>query len=778
MAIEDDLNQNILILTQAVNSLNQNMFGSTGGRPGMLGGSSRPGQGVNLNDPQKDAIKQLAATTLLEKRMKENSETIKFLIKNQKESMKNLSQYTATASKYFENALQKFSAQQLNKQIPDQLTAMFKDAINQGFVNEMKSYEDVLRLTRRVQADNVDQAYEYLKQLQGMGDTTTLTASQLEDLTKKMNDTGWEFDDLQAALDKCGGNVDKLKEQMGGISAKMAETAAATERQTIASNAAAKALGVLGSAAMAVGALYLNSARSAAQYGTTFDGVITSIKNATLAGLNPEDLARLQHEQHQALNAGNISMENFQKRLVSGSWDLLEFTGSLAEGAKLTASFIGTFSSLSNNMAERDKFLAEQAQIFKTMNRTFSVTAEEFTGLNSMLQQSHDVQVSMYKLNRDQRVANFKDLQMSYARLRSYGLLDEEAKKVVQSLAQISGKTAKDRFVQAARIQAIGGALGMGGEAAELAQLVRRGQAGSARGVELATILQRGTSGRYQAAGRGGVGEFALDALVDIAPEIFGAQAPTAALAISQGREMGAAREAQLAQSSFVGGGEFHKETLVHLMGIQDAVTTTGANTVKAILLAAGGGAIGGLVAKGLGKAIGAGRIAGGLAGGGALAATGTALGVASAGVLGYGVGTAINKTLLTDKKSGANKIVDFMFRNEEEKQEKAYQEALAKERVKRFSSAIDAKTAELRQGGVTPAEQAQIDYYEGLKKELVDLKGAFGEENAKLLQELRNLTRTTKNAAEMNMIQTDEQTKAMKQFRWEGRRNTIAPPV
>lgn len=790
MAIEDQLNQNIQLLNQTIAALNANMFGSPGGRPGLLGGNSRPGQGVNsAGDPHKDAIKLAAATTLLEKRMKENTDTMKYLVKNQTENMKNLNQYTAVAGKYFENTLQKFSAKQLDSEIPKQLTALLSNAINSGLIEPLKSYEAVLRLNKRVQTDNIDAAIRYTEQLNALETSTESTAEKVADVRDALEKTGWTVDDLNEALKKCGGSTDKLKEDMGKVSATMAEAAVNEERMSIASKAATKALTVLGSALVAGGALYLNTARSAAQYGTTFTNVIESAKNASLAGLNPGDLARLQHDQHQALNASNVSMETFQKQLVAGSWDLLQFTGNLGDGAKLTASFLGTFRSLSADTSKQDAFLKDQAQTFKTLNRTFSVTTEEFTSLNTMLMQSNDVQTSMYKLNQSQRVVAFKDLQQSYARLRSYGLLDEQAKKVTETLASLTGGKAQTRIEQAAKFQAVAGALGFGKEGAEAAAIIQRGARGQgdrARLAEITAKVQRGISGRVSGAYGGGVTaglgtELSVDSLTSIISNLLGPEAATAALATSKGRQMTGAQQAALANTSFAGSSTFETDSLKHLMGIQDAVNTQGGNIVKTILLSAGAGALGGLVSKGagglLGKAVGG---AGGLLGAGAATAGGMALGGTIAAGAAVAGGLLINKgvEMATGDSPGS-----WLYRGTHAfgtSPDQNYQTQLATAQAKRLSgrqtelvNKINEKESSL---SGSPADREQIKQLEELKAAVDKLHGAFTAKDAPILQELNRLTRVTKTAADQSAAQTDEHINETRKQR-KAKENTMPIP-
>ena len=643
------LNQNITLLTQAIAALNTNMFQTAGGRPGILGGGgaaggTRPGQGVNnIGDPHKDSVKLAASNQLLEKRLKETNDTIKYLIKNQNESMKNLNQYTATAGKYFENYLTKFSATQLNKDIPERLTKLFSSSIDQGLVEPLKDFESVLRLTKRMQTQNIEDALKYNEQLAKLGEAGEAGAAQFHVLSKKIEETGWDIDSLKTALNACSGDAGKLKEEFGKVAATLAVQAANDERATVATDKLTKAFKIFGNLVLTVGSIYLNAARSAAQFATTFT---SPLKSAEM-GMNPEDLAKVQHEQWQAIQSSNISMDEFNNKLVSGSWDLLQFTGSLAAGAKLTAGFLGTFRTLSNKTADQNGFLAQQKALFVDLNRTFSITGDQFAEMNAGLMQNSSVQASLYKLDKDRRVAYFQDLQLTQRRLLAYGLELEQVKRVTETLAEMNGKPAVTRIEQAAKIQAVGGALGMGRQASELAAILLRkaSRPGDAkRQAELVAELQRGTANRYQGTvnrGAGGLGaEAALDELSQVAPEVFGTNTPTAALATSQGREINRAKQAQLANTNFLGGNIGDKTAAVvsGIMGLQDIMRTSAGDIVRAIWGAAAAYGAASLLSRGIGSVVGkayGSSLGGASVGyGGVLRGVGGALGGAA---LGYG---------------------------------------------------------------------------------------------------------------------------------------------
>lgn len=803
MATTDDLNQNITFLTQAVQALNNNMFMSAGGRPGILGtgglagggtlGATRPGQGVNSQgDPHKDSIKLAASNTLLEKRLKETNDTMKYLVTNQKENIKNLNQYTATAGKYFEGFLTKFSSKQLDKEIPEKLTNLLSDSIKSGLIEPLRSFEDVMRLNKRMQTDTIDEYVRLQTELEQLGEQTTANAGSFKTLNERILQTGWDTDSFRTALNACDGDVNKLKQSFGGVASKMAGQAVASDQATIATNKLAAAFNVFKGIALTVGSVYLNSARAAAQYATTFSSPLLATAKAAAAGLNPEELAKAQHEQWQALHSSNISMDEFQDKLVKGSWNLLQFTGSLSDGARLTSSFIGNFRTLSDNTSRQNDFMDQQASLFKDLNRTFSVTTEQFSDLNTQLMNNGGVQASLYKLDKDRRVVLFQSLQGEYQQLRAYGLLDDQAKKVVSTLAEMTGGTAVSRIQKAAQLRATGGIAGLsGGESEELFRLQSfgaRNPGDQARLAQLMTRAQRGVAGQYQQSSRtGNLGqEAALDALFNqggIAQE-FGPNSSLAALATSQGRQISKSQQAQLASTSYLGGNVGDQAITTAALGIQDVMRTTAGDIVKAIWGAAAAYGAGKLLTGGVGKVLGAGRLGGGaggwlgrILGTGAGAAEGAGAGAAAglggmgllgssaavlgAGALGYGAGTAINSI---PKLWGGNGIgesiggavFDWTHPNAATSQVSHinYNQQLKQQLNDREESVK-------QQGG---DNQEMIDHLEAIKTQLGALHAKL-DKDSPLAQELKKLNIEVKRGNDMSVVQTDEHIEATKKI-------------
>src|SRR5271157_4885757 len=99
------LNQNLVLLTNAVQALNKNMFDTPGGRPGILGSGGnasgqRPGQGVNsIKDPHVDMVKQTAATLLLNKTLQDHKASVNYFVKNANQNVKDIATYSAATSK-------------------------------------------------------------------------------------------------------------------------------------------------------------------------------------------------------------------------------------------------------------------------------------------------------------------------------------------------------------------------------------------------------------------------------------------------------------------------------------------------------------------------------------------------------------------------------------------------------------------------------------------------------------------------------------------------------
>jgi hypothetical protein len=616
------------------------MFQSVGGRPGILGtnqaGQNRPGAGVNTNTGKGpsslDITKQTAATTLLSKTLQDHTSAVKYFVKDQAKSMKDLSTYNAASAKLFQNSIQQFSATQLNVALPKKIAGMFDETLT----GPMNDFADVLRLTNAMQTKNIERGVELFLQYQNVtGESADEIAKKQAVLREQIEGTGQNFEALDAALKASGGDAaqatEDLKKKYAEIAKLFADTALKQQQLQLKTDAWISNLTKFAGVLLAGASIYLDSARASAKFGTQ-TGALTPFQ-AAAAGMSVEQLAQVQNEQVQAIHSSNMSFSEFNTTIDKGAWNLLQFTGNLADGAKLTANFLGTFRSLSNNTNQQNGFMEQQAALFGRMNREFGETAEQFAAFNTQLVNNQGIQTAIYKLNQNQRVALVQDLQLQYEKLRTDGLTEEQAKKVIDALAQLAGETTLTRFQQGAQAQGILGALGVS-NAADIGRGIR---SGTLTEDQIKKVNQQ-LSSAYQgaSAGRRIVIEQLTEQLRKSGLDFFGAGTAGGAVATAQGRAINKQQAATLAQTDYLGNkvGSDLTGVVTATIGVQNVIKSEVGKVITTMLGIAAGKFVtdvgGGFLKKGVQKFLGTGLAEGAETAGGELAGE-TALGTGAA---------------------------------------------------------------------------------------------------------------------------------------------------
>lgn len=217
------------------------------------------------------------------------------------------------------------------------------------------------------------------------------------------------------------------------------------------------------------------AARPAFRFGTEIGDSLT----AFMAGMNPEEMAQNMAEYRQTINASGMGMDGFRDVTEKGTLALSGWTGELRDAVRVQASAFGMAQRFgAANQSQIQSFMDTQVRTFKQFNSVFSMTAEEFVAMNKQLESSQSVNEQIYRLNRQQRVQHAQEIQQTVLRLRTMGLMQEQAMKVVDAMAAIGAKSPKERMKEAAKLQAVGGALGFGQAAEEMATIMRRGMRG------------------------------------------------------------------------------------------------------------------------------------------------------------------------------------------------------------------------------------------------------------------------------------------------------------
>src|ERR1700722_12720103 len=424
----------------------------------------------NRNSPESVASKQR-----IEKAIKEGTKALKDAFKSQE----NYGRDAKLAGAMFNNAVNKLSFKSF-EELPKRITALTKDI---GF--EFKSTADVHRTLKQGTLENITAAKALHEQLIHLTQGSDEYNKKLIEIRQK-----WNQDASLLALP-----IKQLQELFEKFGKAVNTETQAIEEAAKKTNLMGWAFKIVEGAAILLGRSALDATAAMAKSGVEFKPLM---EHSNLLGMSMEELAQLQNQNIQGIRSSGLSLTEFDENLIKSSWGLIEFTGSLPEGAKLTAGLFQSFRMLSNQTTNQLSHSIDQSSmIFKKMHDTVGETAEQFIALNQTIQSNSDIQVNMYRLNQAGRIQAMLQLQAQDAELRNMGLLDEEAKSVITTFAQLGAQGPKERRKQAAQLMAVGGALGMGDEARQLAMMLQRGDTSSPEFARLTGSIQRRAQAQY-----------------------------------------------------------------------------------------------------------------------------------------------------------------------------------------------------------------------------------------------------------------------------------------
>lgn len=341
-------------------------------------------------------------------------------------------------------------------------TESFRTTIIRGnadvikFINGVREAADTVELIDKAMAASQDERKIYEAQLKQKAKEQNTTVEKLIKGRSRLNKQVEEGIKVQ----------EKLNDQMrGGSFGRFSDS---MSRLT-------NPMGALSTAVAGLTHAFGEAARPAARFGTEVSDSLT----AFMAGMNPEEMAQNMAEYRQSINASGLGLEGFREVTEQGSLALTGWTGELRDAVRVQASAFGMAQRFGvSSQAQMQTFMDTQVRTFKQFNEVFSMTAEEFVQMNKQLESSQSVNEQIYRLNRQQRVQHAQEIQQTVLRLRTFGLMQEQAMKVVDAMAAIGAKSPKERMKEAAKLQAVGGALGFGQAAEEMATIMRRGMRG------------------------------------------------------------------------------------------------------------------------------------------------------------------------------------------------------------------------------------------------------------------------------------------------------------
>lgn len=209
-------------------------------------------------------------------------------------------------------------------------------------------------------------------------------------------------------------------------------------------------------------------ARFAMQTATADAGWIAGIEQMGIAQI---DYMRLLKETRVEGLAATSAGVNFKESLIKSQKSLVGLTASTTEAAKVSGLFHRNMARIGVSQDELGDAVAQQTKIYTENYRALGYTAEEFANLTTELINDQGMRDVLLTLQEKERKAYVLGIQQRMAEYQTMGYTIERAKELQRTFQNLVGMDPKERMKQAAKKRAMLGAMGMGGEAAELFDL-------------------------------------------------------------------------------------------------------------------------------------------------------------------------------------------------------------------------------------------------------------------------------------------------------------------
>jgi len=406
-------------------------------------------------------------------------------------------------------------------------------------------------------------------------------------------------------------------------------------------------------------------------------GVSTSVENMLVTsgqfGMTLEEYtATLADNRRSLLSVGGL--DSFNKTLLFARDQFKDSIGDVADRARYAAEQLTILSQSGIRPTQND--LANIGYSFKSLSKLTGMTGAQF---NAHLSDILDDEMTRNKLRAASSEAERRSIIEGTARQLemnvSLGMTVEQAKLEAKALNRLAGESPIDRIKKAARLRALGGAMGIeGGE--EAANIMIKGQRATAEEQRRLQDFLSKASNQLSAAGTGSLGgEIFATTLVDklnlkdtLDPFNTRLAEPLQASAESlKSIENKNGQTAQTVVSTLNQLAGWLKSPIVNIGGglgamvIQGATSLIGTGIESLVLskllpkmmttIPASGAATGGAAAGAGAGAAGAGLMAR------MLPMLGTTAGVVGAGAVGYGIGTLINNAIGDNIASVIHKV-------------------------------------------------------------------------------------------------------------------------
>lgn len=190
-------------------------------------------------------------------------------------------------------------------------------------------------------------------------------------------------------------------------------------------------------------------------------------------GLSPKDYTELVAANRQAVLASGGLAKNFDI-LSAGQSRYFDLIGDLAGTTKFTQEQMSLLARSGIKPAVKDVNLLGKS--FERARKLAGQTGAEFNASISDIIEDENTRARLQAATTAaQRRAIIQGTAARYAENLALGMTTKQAQEAAKALNKLAGQSPLERFKQAAKIQALGGALGVGG-GAEAAAILRKGQ--------------------------------------------------------------------------------------------------------------------------------------------------------------------------------------------------------------------------------------------------------------------------------------------------------------
>lgn len=567
------------------------------------------------------------------------------LVRENSLSIQRLSDATKYSGAFFQEAVnQTTSWERLNKTLPQKLEDALKRSGSE-LASNVKNFEDVLQINDMTKAlgntvSAIQGMHQDMSQATGViaaltefaavgGNLGKISKELTPELLENYNTTIAETNDLnQQQKVHLIGIVDRALPTLRTETKKLADAQAIASHQMITGtermrNVLSKAADNFFTWSTAIGAgtiaatQFANDVSEAMRLGTQG---LQQMRGITMM-MDPAEISRLQAANKQALLAVGDS-EKWLDQVSKQQKDWALVTGDMTTAAQAAAGTwtilrrIGMTAEESEEAWNRQTAAQEQMLgTFKRLQKMTSMTADEFINLQKELITDQDHRINMMKMGKQERVLYMQSLNNRMAENIQMGMTVDQAKEVEKTFAAIRSKGPRERLRAAARMQMVGGALGIEG-GGRLFELMRKGKRTDAEEKELTKLTIQMNDRIHDMAGSSSMSEQLLAEMIQTKiPELAGVvgQGSAATTKMLEGTQI---KDVALSQYQVIE--DSHKliaNGVVYSKGIFEILKTNpllkGATAVAAFLgpviasgIALGGGmaALGG--AKGMGTAM------------------------------------------------------------------------------------------------------------------------------------------------------------------------------